>query len=358
MTTRSWCSILPQVVLVELAEQGNAELRDHAARTLAASAAMRSRRSTLSEIVQRLGVDTANLGAMLATTGENKTVYDADHGGDNGLPGVKKRGEGDQPNADTAINEAYDNADLTHDFYRDIFKRDSMDDLGMELVSSVHFGTDFDNAFWNGLQMVYGDGSGRILAKGSLTGDISVVAHELTHGVVQFTAGLRYSKQSGALNESNADVFGSMVKQYAAKETADKADWLIGEGILGSALHGAALRSMKEPGTAFDHDRQPAHMEHYVDLPDDSNPRNDHGGVHVNSGIPNKVFYLVATRLGDFSWEQAGPIWYDALTKRLRPDSTFQDAANATIASASELYGEGKDAEKAVRSAWKEVGVR
>jgi Zn-dependent metalloprotease len=357
MTRTQCCFILPQVVLVELAREGDSDLRDTVTRTLTASTAMRSRRNALTEVVQGMNLCGADLSALAPAPGEKKTVYDDHNGGETDLPGVRKRGEGDPADSDEAVNEAYENADHTHDFYRDVLGRESLDGQGMELVSSVHFGTDFDNAFWNGLQMVYGDGSGTILKKGSLTKEISVAAHEITHGVVQFTAGLRYSKQSGALNESMADVFGSIVRQRVAGENAAQADWLIGKGVLGTALHGDALRSMKAPGTAFDRDRQPAHMRDYVDLPDDNDPRHDHGGVHINSGIPNKAFYLVATRIGGSSWEKAGPIWYDALCKHLRPTSDFKDAAQATIASAAALYGGGGDAEKIVRGAWEEVGV-
>jgi Zn-dependent metalloprotease len=355
MIDRHVCHILPQVVLLEAADR-NEDLRDAATNTLAASASMRTHRATLTEMVQLLGVQAARIGE-LTPVGKLNTTYDVRHGSWDDLPGVRARGTGDAPVEDAAVNEAFDNAARTRDFYTEILKRDSIDDAGMELVSSVHFDNDFDNAFWNGAQMVYGDGSGTFLAKGSLTRDLSVVAHELTHGVVQFTAGLRYSKQSGALNESFADAIGTTVKQWAANETAAAANWLVGEGILGSEMTGVALRSMKDPGTAFEGDRQPGHMRDYVDLPDDNNPRNDHGGVHINSGIPNKAFYLAATRLGDFSWQLAGPIWYDALANTLRPNSQFKDAAEATIASAGKLYGVGQDAEKAVRAAWEEVGV-
>jgi Zn-dependent metalloprotease len=355
MIDRHVCHILPQVVLLEAADR-NEDLREAATNTLAASASMRTQRAALTEMVQLLGVQAARIGE-LTPAGRLNTVYDVQHGSWDDLPGTRVRGAGDAPVDDAAVNESFDNATKTRDFYSEILKRDSIDDAGMELVSSVHFDTDFDNAFWNGAQMVYGDGSGTFLAKGSLTRDLSVVAHELTHGVVQFTAGLRYSKQSGALNESFADVLGTTVKQWAANETAAAADWLVGEGILGSEMKGVALRSMKDPGTAFEGDRQPGHMRDYVDLPDDNNPRNDHGGVHINSGIPNKAFYLAATRLGEYSWEMAGPIWYDALVHALRPNTQFKEAAEATISSAVKLYGVGQDAEKAVRSAWEEVGV-
>jgi Zn-dependent metalloprotease len=268
---------------------------------------------------------------------------------------VLRRGPDDGPHADKAVNDAFDNADKTYDFYRDVLGRHSVDGNGAGLVSSVHYRNGYDNAFWQGTQMVYGDGSGKIFKVGSLAADLSVVAHEITHGVVEFTAGLIYSKQSGALNESWADVFGSVIKQHALKQKADEADWLLGEGILGTQLQGKALRSMKEPGTAHNFDRQPAHMDHYVDLPDNGDPRNDNGGVHINSGIPNKAFYLVATGIGGQSWDKPAKIWYDALTEGLQRNSQFVDAANATVASAMKLYGQ-KEAD-IVRSAWDGVGV-
>ena len=350
------CFILPQVVLAQLAEEGDRDVRGAALRSLNASTAVRTRRVALTELMTQLGLGPDQMSTIApATATPKRSIYDAKNG--SALPGVLKRSEGDSPDSDLAVNQAYDNAGLTYDFYDKIFKRNSLDGQGLGLVSTVHFGNRFDNAFWNGTQMVYGDGSGQVLKVGSLTAEISVIAHEMTHGVVQFTAGLRYSKQSGALNESMADVFGSMVKQYVANETADQADWLIGEGILGTALHGDALRSLKAPGTAFDRDQQPAHMDNYVDLPDDLDPRHDHGGVHINSGIPNHAFFLTATALGGHSWEAAGPIWYDALTTRLKPTSDFADAAKATIASATKLFGKGSPQEKAVQAAWTGVGL-
>jgi len=346
------CYILPPVILARVADEGSAADREAALNTLAASAGLRSRRAVVQRLTREMGPSIAR---SLTPKGERRTVYDADHGGDNSLPGIRKRGEGDAPSDDEAVNQAYDGAGATYDFYKAVMGRDSIDGNDMELISTVHFGVDFDNAFWQGSQMVYGDGSGSFLAKGSLTTDVAVIAHELTHGITQFTAGLIYSKQSGALNESFSDVFGSLVKQHVKKQAADEADWLIGEGILGSSLHGKALRSMKEPGTAFEFDDQPAHMDGYKNLPDDNNPRNDRGGVHINSGIPNKAFYLVATNLGGNAWDKAGPIWYNALTTKLKESAQFTDAAEATIAAAAELYDQAT--ETAVREAWQEVGV-
>ncbi|MDQ6947352.1 MAG: M4 family metallopeptidase [Actinomycetota bacterium] len=348
------CFILPPSVLARVVEEGDPEARDAALKTLAASASMRARRG----VVQQLGLTAAQLAPISPpTNGEQRSVYDMQNQGGSALPGKLMWSEGDPASTDLAVKEAAEGAGHTYDFYKAVLGRDSLDGQDMALVSSVHYGVDFDNAFWQGTQMVYGDGSGKFLVKNSLTHDVAVIGHEMTHGVTQFTAGLHYSKQSGALNESWSDVFGSLVKQYANHETADAADWLIGAGIMGPSAPGKALRSMKDPGTAFKFDNQPAHMSGYVNLPDDNNPRNDNGGVHINSGIPNKAFYLVATSIGGNAWEKAGPIWYDTLTKKLSKDSQFKDAANATVASANELYGAGSDAEKAVTSAWKSVGV-
>ena len=152
------------------------------------------------------------------------------------------------------------------------------------------------------------------------------------------------------------------MKQYSRGETAEQADWLIGGGILGSALQGTALRSLKAPGTAWStsgggRDNQPAHMDDYVNLPDDGNPANDHGGVHINSGIPNHAFYLAATAIGGNAWEHAGRIWYVTLTERLGPRSDFLEAAAATVEVAGELFGVDGDEQKKVRGAWQQVGV-
>ncbi|CAN5593734.1 hypothetical protein BH18THE1_BH18THE1_04570 [soil metagenome] len=159
----------------------------------------------------------------------------------------------------------------------------------MKLDSTVHYGEDYNNAFWNGTQMVYGDGDGEIFQR--FTKSIDVIGHELTHGVTQYEAALEYEGQAGALNESFSDVFGSLVKQYSLKQKVDKADWLIGNGLFGSKGRGIALRSMKRPGTAYDDptigkDPQPAHMKDYVKT------TSDNGGVHINSGIPIDLFTL------------------------------------------------------------------
>jgi Zn-dependent metalloprotease len=337
------CYILPPHILREITQRGNENQRDWAFETLRVSEQFRGRR----EVVGRLA-------SLLATpTGvKRRTVYDAKNR--TRLPGTLVRSEGSPPSKDVTVNEAYDGAGATYDLYFEVFKRNSIDDQGMRLDSTVHYGNKYNNAFWNGSQMVYGDGDGDLFNRFTIS--IDVIGHELTHGVTQFSANLEYRNQPGALNESMSDVFGSLVKQRVLKQTADQADWLIGEGLLTPKVKGVALRSMKAPGTAYDDpilgkDPQPAHMDNLY------TGTRDNGGVHINSGIPNHAFYLTATKLGGYAWEKAGLIWYTTLTTRLKPQSNFKDAAQFTIAVAGELYGEDSDEQKAVRSAWEKVGV-
>src|SRR4029079_5748218 len=260
------------------------------------------------EAIMRVG---AFKGAAAGT--KRRTVFDAQHG--QTLPGKLVRGEKDRKSSDISVNEAFTGSGKTYDFYKMVYNRNSIDDSGMRLYSTVHFRRNFNNAFWNGQQMVYGDGDGEIFDR--FTKSIDVIGHELTHGVTQYEAALEYQGQPGALNESFSDVFGSLVKQFTLKQNVDKADWLIGEGLFTKKVKGVALRSMKEPGTAYDDptigkDPQPGHMKNYVNTP------SDNGGVHINSGIPNHAFYLTAVELGGYAWEKAGKIWYAALTERLR----------------------------------------
>ncbi|MGZ4476649.1 MAG: M4 family metallopeptidase, partial [Nocardioides sp.] len=206
----------------------------------------------------------------------------------------------------------------------------------------------YDNAYWDGTQLVFGDGDGKVF--GRFTKPVDVLGHELTHAVTERTAGLTYSGQSGALNESLSDVFGSCVKQRLLGQSAAQADWLIGEGLFLPAVQGRALRDMAHPGTAYDDpqlgkDPQAPDMSGYVDTTDDN------GGVHTNSGIPNRAFYLAAVAIGGNAWEGAGRIWYDALTgPDVSAGTDFAGFAAATVATA------GAHADE-VTAAWKTVGV-
>ncbi|PQE26745.1 hypothetical protein CJF31_00003434 [Rutstroemia sp. NJR-2017a BVV2] len=265
---------------------------------------------------------------------------------------------------DEDASRVYDFFGKTYQFYSEVFNRDSIDNKGLHMKGSVHYDDQpgppgYDNAFWDGSEMAFGDGDGEIF--GTFTKNLDVIGHELTHGVTQLTADLEYEYQSGALNESISDVFGSMIKQYFPKTAAADADWLIGEGIFLPTVENApALRSMKAPGTAYDNpkigkDTQPATMDGYADL-DESE---DGGGVHTNSGIPNHAFYLASVALGGYSWEKAGKVWYAALTdkslKGVDTKKTFGVFAELTVKHAGSLFDE--DTQKKVRQAWIDVKV-
>jgi Zn-dependent metalloprotease len=354
-----FCSIVPPYLLKRLAESGDPEQQEAAHATLTSIAVLRERR-TLVTRVMAASVDLRTLGLAPAGAESAISVYDAQGAPMNSttrLPGTLRRGPDDPPVGDDVnVDQAFDGARATIDFYRDVLERHGIDGRGMDVISSVHVtdpaGRPWENAAWNTEQMLYGDG-GRIFKRGSLTSAIDVIGHELTHGVTQYTAGLEYRSQPGALNESMSDVFGSMVKQRGLGQTSDAADWLIGEGLLKDA-GAAALRSMKAPGTAYDGDPQPATMADYHELPETE--EGDNGGVHINSGIPNHAFYLVATGLGGNAWDRAGKIWYAALTERLQSDSQFADAAEATIAAAQALFP-GDEVSGIVEDAWKQVQV-
>ncbi|PMB40711.1 peptidase M4 family protein [Fischerella thermalis CCMEE 5205] len=335
------CCVVPPHMLENIVVNGNEQQRSWAFHTLNISSQFRGRRNVVGAV------------NFAVSPGEKRrTIFDAKS--TEQLPGTLARGEGDPPSNDIAVDEAYDGAGATYDLYYEVFERNSIDDKGLRLDSTVHYGLKYDNAFWNGDQMVYGDGDGEIFQR--FTKCIDVIGHELTHGVTQYEAGLQYYGESGAINESFSDVFGSLVKQWVKKQTAQEADWIIGEGIFTDKVNGLGIRSMKAPGTAYDDpvlgkDPQPAHMN------DKYTGFEDNGGVHINSGIPNYAFYLAATEIGGYAWEKAGKIWYIALRDRLRTKTNFKRAANIIIQVAGELYGQGSQEQNAVQNAWQKVGV-
>ncbi|KAF7855410.1 hypothetical protein EAF04_010153 [Stromatinia cepivora] len=265
---------------------------------------------------------------------------------------------------DWDAKNVYDYFGKTYEFYNEVFNRNSIDDRGLHMVGSVHYDDypgppGYNNAFWNGREMGFGDGDGDLFT--NFTDNIDIIGHELTHGVVQLTADLEYYFQSGALNESISDVFGSMVKQYFPKTLAKDADWLIGEGIIHPSVENSpALRSMKDPGSAYNNpkigrDPQPATMDGYQNL----EKEDDGGGVHINSGIPNHAFYLASVALGGYSWEKAGKIWYAALTDRalrsVDSKEAFKTFADLTVKHAGAAFDE--DTQAKVKKAWVDVKV-
>jgi len=293
------------------------------------------------------------MAAPSSPAGPSRLISDA--GNVERLPGKAVREEGAAATGDAAVDEAYDGFGATWRLYDEVYGRNSIDGSGLRLLGTVHYGNGYQNAFWNGTRMVFGDGDGEIF--GRFTASLDVIGHELTHGVIDHTAALVYSGQSGALNESIADVFGVLVKQHALGQDAAAADWLIGGDLLLPGVKGVALRSMLHPGTAYDDPRlgkdpQPDSMSGYVETTEDN------GGVHYNSGIPNRAFALAATTIGGPAWDKAGRIWYDVLTGGgLTADADFAAFAEATIAAASTRFGADSAEAAAVRGGWTTVGV-
>ena len=341
--------ILPPHILESVRMRGDAKMRkmcDHLERD-----ADKARSGRLAKAPPH-SFRAAKLVGATAKSACQRSVYDA--GKKATLPGKLVRSEGDPPSKDEQVNAAYEGAGDTYKLYFEQYQRDSLDGEGMELVSSVHVRRNYNNAFWNGEQMAYGDGDGVIFTP--LADSLTVCGHELSHGVVQFSGGLIYAEQSGALNESFADVFGVLTAQYKHGQSAAEADWLIGAEILGPDIQGDALRSMKAPGTAYNDpllgkDPQPYHMDLYV------HTSSDNGGVHINSGIPNQAFYLLSQYLGGNAWEKAGHIWYDTLQDISNPHATFHDWADKTVEMAIARFGIGSRETILTRRAWKLVGI-
>ena len=334
-----YCQFVPPWLLERLAEPGDRAtmtadpVAQAVAETLRTDAEIRAARAKAPVATRR----TTKAAWAVYTAASTQT-----------LPGKLMRTAGDPDSTDPAVNEAATGGQAALDLFSQVYGRDSFDDAGAEVIMSVHYGVRYDNAFWNGTQLVFGDGDGQVFDR--FTKPIDVLGHELSHAVTERTAGLVYSGESGALNESMSDVFGICAKQRLLGQTAQQADWLIGEGIFLPGVQARALRDMAHPGTAYNDPRlgKDPQVGSYKDF---VHTTNDNGGVHINSGIPNRAFQLAATGIGGSSAEGAGRIWYTALTGTdVGPNTDFAGFAAATVAAA------GPHAD-AVRQAWTTVGV-
>ena len=325
MTTLGTCSFVPPYLLARVAPS-----------SLAVDEALRAGRS----------IPVGTRPSVLPAAAPAWTVHTADH--TTTLPGRVVRSAGSAPSGDVAVDEAATGITGALALFAEVYGRASYDGAGAPVSLTVHYGQDYDNAFWDGTQLVFGDGDGQVF--GRFTRPVDVLGHELTHAVTEHTAGLVYHDQPGALNESVSDVFASCLKQRLLGQTAADADWLIGADLFLPGIQARALRDMAAPGTAYDDpalgkDPQVGHFDDYVSTSDDN------GGVHLNSGIPNLAFQLAAVAIGGSTWEGAGRVWYDALTGgAVGPESDFAAFAAATVAAA----GAHSDA---VGAAWERVGV-
>jgi Zn-dependent metalloprotease len=347
------CCIIPPLMLDNIAMRAKRPaLKRWAEDTLTLTRSLREAR-----LASSAPEPEPEMAARKRAGGKQRAVYSARQG--QGLPGTLIRPEGAPPTGDAAVDEAFEGAGTTYDFLKTVLGWSGIDGADMRMVSTVHYGRGYDNAFWNGKQMVYGDGDGEVFLR--FTRSLDVIAHELAHGVTEHTSNLVYWEQPGALNEHFSDVIGSLVKQWHLNQKAADADWLIGVELLGPELKqppglAVALRSLKAPGLAYDdpllgRDPQPAHMKDLYKGASDS------GGVHINSGIPNHVFYRVATAFGGHAWEKAGRIWWRAFTEkgRMSQRASFREAAQETIDVAGLMFD--AKAAKLVAAAWEAVGV-
>jgi len=341
-------SLLPPYLLDRLARRAQEPVSSRARNTLRLDETLRTVRAS----ARGDGLFTRQPGTSEPGRSD-RSIHTARQGTE--LPGLQVRAEGQPPTGDVAADEAYEYLGATYALFWNVYGRHSIDDRGMPLIGTVHYGQHYENAFWDGRQMVFGDGDGEIFNRFTIAVDI--VGHELCHGVIEHEAALVYRGQPGALNESISDVFGVLVRQHLLGQSAEQADWLIGAGLFTDVVQARALRSMSAPGTAYDdallgRDPQPAHMRDFMDT------HEDNGGVHINSGIPNKAFHLLATRLGGPAWDKAGRIWYDTLCDtRLTAQADFLTFATLTADNALRRYGSGSLEHQTVMAAWQDVGV-
>lgn len=285
---------------------------------------------------------------LMPIIGSNeRLVYDSQNSSKARLKLIRK--EGDAATDDMDVNSVFDNSGLVRDYFKSILGWDSIDNNGLDLILNVHYNTQYNNAFWDGEQMIFGDGDGTNFK--NFARALDVTAHELTHGVVQYTANLEYKGQSGALNEHFADVFGSAIKQHYLKQNEMTANWLIGETCLMGRFTGKAIRSMKSPSDAT-----------VVMMPQPDNMKkifkgaSDNYGVHINSGIPNYAFYLTAMGIGT---QNAAVLWFEAL-KLLKSTSKFKDLYKA-LAKVTKGFVVAKkvpaSAQVTLDAAFKKVGI-
>lgn len=331
------CSFVPPYLLRRLADAGDrrnllTETRDPCRSTLLLDEQMRARRAAGP--------------APSESPSDDWIVHDARNGRD--LPGIPARRSDQTPTGDAAVDEAAEGTAASLRLLSQVFGRDSYDGQGATAIVTVHYERDYVNAFWDGTQLVLGDGDGRVFDR--FTKAIDVLGHELAHALTQYTTNLAYADQSGALNESISDVFAACLLQWTLDQSVDEASWIIGEELFLPGVRARGLRDMAAPGTAYDdpalgRDPQVGSMVDYVVTDDDN------GGVHLNSGIANRAFHLAAIGIGGRAWQGAGAIWFDAITGGdVGPNTDFAGFAAATIAAAGPHAG-------VVEQAWRTVGV-
>lgn len=339
------CFIIPNDVLTKLSRDKklSASLRKRLVDTVQISHELRELRTQAARLTSVASAHAAGLITLAATP--SITVYDCKH--TQTLPGTPVPKP--KTASDATVKRAFNETTGVAEFYKEVFNRNSIDDHGMTMMSSVHYGQDYNNAMWNGSQMVYGDGDGEIFV--DFTKGNDVIGHELTHGVTQHSLQLAYTGDAGGLNESISDCFGSMFRQWQANQTADKADWLIGSDIIGpgSRKKGyTCLRDMANPAAKHCLAPQPTK---YSQITPGMDP-------HYSSGPPNFAFCKACTTLGGNSWSRIGQVWYQSLTGfGPAPNMTMKAFAARTRQVAHTLYPSDATVGAAVDTGWKTIGL-
>lgn len=301
------------------------------------------------------------LAATTTVTATKRIIHDCAQS--DSLPGRLVRSEGQDRIEDRSVNNCYDGFGIVLNFFREVLGRNSLDDRGMDLIASCHYrenGLPLNNAFWTSAhkQVIFGDGDGVVFDY--LTDSLDIIAHELTHGLIDYTAQFEFFGQSGALDESYADIFACMIEQWHQSVTVDQADWIIGQTMFPVAFRGVGMRSVKSPGSAYKNhevlkdDVQVKHMDNLY------KGSHDRYGVHINSGIPNYAFYLAAKEVGGFSWEKVGRVWYRILLEprdKIPMRCDFKQFAELTLEVASRIFSNDLLVRKAINNAWVAVGV-
>lgn len=341
------CFIIPAKVLKKFARDPNLSAKERksfadAARFEAEWRSLREVKSAFSFAAQKiLPTGLKNVPVVPPTV----SVYDCQH--QIILPGVAI--ENPATSTDQTCTNAFSETTAVATFYQSLFGRNSIDNAGMAMNSSIHYSLNYNNAFWNGSQMTYGDGDGNIFI--DFTKGNDVICHELTHGVTQHTLALKYENEPGGLNESISDVFGSMFRQWQGNQNVNQADWLIGKDIMGPgavARGFTCLRDMSNPAASHCLSPQPDHFSKYRDGMD----------PHESSGIPNFAFYKAAMAIGGNSWAITGRIWYEALVQtKPSPNLSMKQFATKTRQLSVSLFKSQKMVKNAIDNAWKSVGL-
>jgi Zn-dependent metalloprotease len=345
MDYRCTCHIIPKDVLDRLA--GDAKLPESVRQGAAYSARLSEHMRQMRNQAQRLSGLALLSGAHLATLAPKPAIAMYDCKNTQSLPGTPAPNPG--KSKDATVRRAFTETGLVAEFYAKVFGRNSIDNAGMTLVSSVHFAKRYNNAMWNGSQMIYGDGDNKIFT--DFTRGNDVIGHELTHGVTQHTLQLDYADDAGGLNESLSDCFGSMFRQWQANQKAGAADWLIGKDIIGPTARAqgyTCLRNMANPADTKALAPQPTL---YSQLHPGMDP-------HYTSGPPNLAFCVACQTVGGYSWDTIGKVWYTVMTTSgQQPTMTMPTFAARTRQIAAHLFGGASSVAKAVDAAWKQVGL-